>query len=77
MKYQTVTAYDHQQNLVEQAIQTYKSFLISNLHGTDSEFPAHLCIIGNLNFVDRRRVRAHKTKNHCFVHTAQHKTEHE
>ena len=42
MKYQTVTAYNHRQNLAERAIQTYKSFLISNLHGTDREFPTHL-----------------------------------
>ena len=42
MKYQTVTAYDHRQNLAERAIQTYKSFLISNLNGTDRDFPAYL-----------------------------------
>ena len=42
MKYRTITAYNHRQNLAERAIQTYKSFLISNLHGTDREFPAHL-----------------------------------
>ena len=42
MKYQIVTSHDHRQNLAEQAIQTYKSFLISNLHGTDRNFPAHL-----------------------------------
>ena len=42
LKYQIVTANDHWQNLAERAIQTYKSYLISNLHGTDSEFPAHL-----------------------------------
>ena len=42
MKYQIVTSHDHRQNLAERAIQTYKSFLISNLHGTDRDFPAHL-----------------------------------
>ena len=42
LKYQIVTAYNHRQNLAEQAIQTYKSFLISNLHSTDQDFPAHL-----------------------------------
>ena len=42
MKYQTVTTYNHQQNLAERAIQTYKSFLISNPHGTNREFPAYL-----------------------------------
>ena len=42
LKYQTVTVYDHRQNLAERAIQTYKSFLISNLHGTDHDFPEHL-----------------------------------
>ena len=31
MKYQIVTAYDHQKNLAERAIQTYKSYLISYL----------------------------------------------
>lgn len=38
----SITAYDHRQNLAERAIQTYKNFLISNLHGTDRDFPAHL-----------------------------------
>ena len=42
LKYQTVTAYNHRQNLAERAIQTYKSFLISNLHGIDTDFPAYL-----------------------------------
>ena len=42
LKYQIVTAYNHRQNLAERAIQTYKSYLISNLHGTDREFPATL-----------------------------------
>ena len=39
---QIVMAYDHWQNLAEWAIQTNKSYLISNLHGTDREFPAKL-----------------------------------
>ena len=34
-KYQICTAYNHRQNLAERAIQTFKSFFISNLHGTD------------------------------------------
>ena len=42
LKHQIVTAHDHCQNQAEQAIQTFKSYLISNLHGTDREFPAHL-----------------------------------
>ncbi len=42
MKYQIVTSHNYRQNLAERAIQTYKLFLISNLHGTDRNFPAHL-----------------------------------
>ena len=33
LKFQTVTPYNHRQNLAKRAIQTYKSVLISNLHG--------------------------------------------
>ena len=42
MKSQIVTSHNHRQNLAERAIQTYKLFLISNLHGTDRDFPAHI-----------------------------------
>ena len=42
LKHQIVTAYDHRQNQAERSIQTYKNYLISNLHGTDREFPAYL-----------------------------------
>ena len=42
LKYQIVTIHDHCQNLAERAIQTYKLYLISNLHGTRHNFPAHL-----------------------------------
>ena len=40
LKYQIVTAHDHQQNLAERAIQTFKSYFISALNRMDKDFPA-------------------------------------
>ncbi len=42
MTYQLVPPHDHQRNLAEKAIQTFKAHFISILCGTDTDFPLHL-----------------------------------
>ena len=41
MKYQLAAPYSHQLNPAERAIQSFKNHLISNLHGTNQEFPMY------------------------------------
>ena len=41
MKYQLAAPYDHCLNPAEKAIQSFKNHLISNLHGTNQEFPMY------------------------------------
>jgi hypothetical protein len=42
MTYQLVPLHNHQRNLAEKAIQTFKAHFISILCGTDANFPLHL-----------------------------------
>jgi hypothetical protein len=42
MMYQLVPLHDHQRNLAEKAIQTFKAHFISILCGTNTDFPLHL-----------------------------------
>jgi hypothetical protein len=42
MTYQLVPPHDHQQNLVEKAIETFKAHFICILCGVDKDFPLHL-----------------------------------
>jgi hypothetical protein len=42
MTYQLVPPHNHQRNLAEKAIQTFKAHFISILCGTDTNFPLHL-----------------------------------
>ena len=41
MKYQLAAPYSHRLNPAERAIQSFKNHLISNLHGTNQEFPMY------------------------------------
>ncbi len=42
MTFQLVPPHDHQRNIAEKAIQTFKGHFISILCGTDKDFPLHL-----------------------------------
>jgi hypothetical protein len=42
MTYQLVPPHDHQRNMAEKAIQTFKAHFISILCGADTNFPLHL-----------------------------------
>jgi hypothetical protein len=42
MTYQLVPPHNHQRNLAEKSIQTFKAHFISILCGTDTNFPLHL-----------------------------------
>jgi hypothetical protein len=60
--YQLASPHDHRLNPAERAIQTFKNYLISILHGCDSNFPAWLwCqiipqVVMTLNMLQRSRI---------------------
>jgi hypothetical protein len=60
MNYQLVPPHDHQQNLAEKAIQTFKAHFISIMCSIDKDFPLHLW--------DRLLPQAEHTLN--MLHTA-------
>ena len=41
LKYQLASPYSHRMNPAERAVQSFKNHFISNLHGTDTTFPAN------------------------------------
>jgi hypothetical protein len=62
MTFQLVPPHNHQRNIAEKAIQTFKGHLISILCGTDKDFPLHLwCLLlsqaeHKLNMLQRAQV---------------------
>ncbi len=62
MTFQLVSPHDHQRNIAEKAIQTFKGHFISILCGTDKDFPLHLwcCLLPQtehtLNMLQSARV---------------------
>ncbi len=65
MTFQLVPPHDHQRNIAEKAIQTFKGHFISILCGTDKEFPLHLwcCLLPQAEHTLNMLRRAQVTPN--------------